>query len=279
MTKNPNPNHPLTGKKQTKEHIEKRVQNRYANGTYTLTPKQRQLLSIAQLGKKPWNTGKKLSDEHRKNLSLSHLGLKQTPEHIQKCLNGRLETMKRKGYHFSEEGLKTIIRTHSGKYVSPETRAKQCAAWENELTRNKHIIARSNIVYPFRDSKPERMIQIALALNGIKFEKHKLIKLDKSFHRTDVFIEPNICIEVDGDYFHAHPAKYAPDHVMFTKENENIYAKDIIAKDVILNHKLMNMGYFVIRLWESDIKKNTQTCAQRIVNMIKDRAIMPNRSI
>ena len=124
--------------------------------------------------------------------------------------------------------------------------------WISESQRILMRENRKNWVVPFKDTKPERMMQIALSLNGIKFEKHKLISNHKNFwHPVDIFIEPNICVEVDGDYWHNKPEK--------------------IKRDLIINHSLNLMGYFVIRIWESDIKKNTQNCAENIIKMIKER--------
>lgn len=116
-------------------------------------------------------------------------------------------------------------------------------------------------IIPRKDTNPERIMQIALSLNGIKFEKHKPI-----LGQPDIFIEPNICIFVDGDYWHANPIKYSPES-QITKRKK---AKEIWARDSYVTHELSKLGYTIIRLWESDIKKNTQGCVESIIKMIKE---------
>ena len=60
-------------------------------------------------------------------------------------------------------------------------------------------------VMPRFDTIPEKMMQKALTLENIEFQKHKLFKIGNTTHRVDIFIEPNICIEVDGAYYHSRP--------------------------------------------------------------------------
>ncbi len=130
---------------------------------------------------------------------------------------------------------------------------------------------RKHQIFPKDDSKPERMMQLALKLKGIKFEKQKLIDNHVDFwHRVDIFIETNICVEVDGDYPHANPEKYRADHIMWKRPKLRL-ASDIWASDIRITHELTKMGYLVIRIWASDIKKNTQNCAENIIAMIKER--------
>lgn len=117
-------------------------------------------------------------------------------------------------------------------------------------------MSKSMQLLPFRDSKPERMMQIALTLNDIKFKKHTMITDSmKFYHQVDIFIEPNICIEVDGDYWHRQPK--------------------ILLRDVEVNHKLNLLGYNVIRIWEKDIKNNAQDCVSRIITMIRLMGVVP----
>lgn len=77
----------------------------------------------------------------------------------------------------------------------------------------------------------------------------------KFYHQVDIFIEPNICIEVDGDYWHRQPK--------------------ILLRDVEVNHKLNLLGYNVIRIWEKDIKNNAQDCVSRIITMIRLMGVVP----
>ena len=59
---------------------------------------------------------------------------------------------------------------------------------------------------PWRDTWGEKELGNILTANEIQFVEQKYFRLAR--HRVDIFIEPNICIEVDGDYFHANPHPY-----------------------------------------------------------------------
>lgn len=183
-------------------------------------------LSKARLGKSSWNKGKKLSEQEKKHLSIMAIKRFQTSIHP------------------------FLGRTHTEE-TKQKIRLKAIGRKPTEETIEKLRYKRSLTTLPQKDTKPERMMQIALSLNGIKFEKHKPIKIGKHWHQIDIFIEPNLCVEVDGDYWHKRP--------------ENAL------RDIRVNHQLSLLGYLVIRLWESDIKKQPQTCAENIIKMIKER--------
>lgn len=108
----------------------------------------------------------------------------------------------------------------------------------------------------YQDTKPERMMQIALTLNGIKFEKQRMFKLGRRWHKVDIFIEPNICVEVDGIYWHLPPEK--------------------IKHDLFLSQELNIMGYHIIRIRDKDIIKNANNAAMNVVNLIKQIGEVPN---
>lgn len=210
-------------------------------------------------------TGRIFSEEHRKNLSISGKGRQFTTEHrvnLSKSQSKFLEEhpefmielskrMKGKKYHLGfkhSEDTKEIIRQFALKqYQDPKNR---------ELCR----LNRRKIIVPAKDSKPEIMLQIALSLHKIPFQKHKPL-----IGQPDIFIEPNICIFVDGDYWHANPTKYDSEKKIFGK----FKAKDIWAKDLRIIHELNHLGYQVIRIWESDIKKNVNDCAVNIIKLIE----------
>jgi len=115
---------------------------------------------------------------------------------------------------------------------------------------------RVNVIFPLKDSWPERLLQQVLEKNQVRFEKHK-----KILGQPDIFIKPNICIFADGDYFHANPQKYkAYDRIL-----GGVYAKDKWARDKRITKNLQKMGYKVLRFWEYDIKNNLQECFYKIV--------------
>lgn len=118
-----------------------------------------------------------------------------------------------------------------------------------EESKEKIRIALEDFVTPREDTKPEKMMQIALGLRGIKFTKHHLLRLTGTRHKVDIFVEPNICVEIDGDYWHRLPHQ--------------------IIRDDFLNHEMMRLGYIVIRVWEKDILNDVDGCALKILSLIE----------
>ena len=227
------------------------------------------------------STGRKVSDYTRALISKAHKGkkrsdlirlqqserMKDSPYGFQKgnqINKGRVPW--NKGIPMKEEQKEKLRKAWDyDKHITPAIRKKFRDNWKKLWNTNpKWVEAQLNKIVPSKDTKPERMMQIALALNGIKFEKHKAIS-----GRPDMFIEPNICVFVDGDFHHANPSKYKYDTIIWKKYGI-VKASDIWAYDNTINHKLSLLGYFVIRLWTSDIKKNTQGCAEKIIHMIKE---------
>lgn len=236
--------------KNSPESYKKGVETRRRNGSYgMLKGRKRPVfseewcknLSLGHKGKTVWNKGKKtgpLSQEHRNKISIANKGKPKPP--------------------FTDEHILKI----------KQKRALQIIPKRSEEHIQAMRIARSKQKLPMNDSKPERMMQIALSLNGVKFEKQKMIRDGmKFFHAVDIFIEPNICFEVDGDWIHANPDKYKPDDVV----KNGKMAKEVWANDIRINHKLNLLGYDVIRIWESDIRRNAQDCAARIINLLRSQ--------
>lgn len=75
----------------------------------------------------------------------------------------------------------------------------------------KKLIRKNRLaqVLPLKDTSIEIKIQEALLKEGVVFEKHKNIK-----GQPDIFIEPNICIFADGDYWHGNPEKYTATDIL-----------------------------------------------------------------
>ena len=157
----------------------------------------------------------------------------------------------------SEETRKKISAANTGKIkLSPseETRRKislaQKGKAKSEETKEKMEIARRNRVFPFKDTKIEVTLQNILMGNNIKFEKHKNL-----IGQPDIFIEPNICVFADGDYWHRNPLKFESDYCAGGWVTQKVWDKD-----KKITEKLQNQGYIVLRFWESQIKKYPNEC-------------------
>ena len=125
--------------------------------------------------------------------------------------------------------------------------------------------ARRHQVFPAKDSKPERFLQQLLRDLKIKFVKHKPI-----LGQPDIFIEPNFCIFVDGDYWHANPRFYGKNQLV-SFPGKKIRAKTKWKKDADITKRLKNDGYKIMRFWEFDIFNYPEKCIEKILKKIQKR--------
>jgi len=235
--------------------------------------------------------GLKHSKETRLAMSISHKGKPKSLDwkmKISESLKGRILSKKtrikmaisrnqyllkynKKPHNFTKQTRVKMSESHKGKELTQLTKDKMRLSKMGRLNpmfgRNFTPIHRQGIReamlkrrLPLKDNKLEKMFQLYLDLNKIKYETNKQIK-----GRPDVFIEPNICIFVDGDYFHGNPMFFKPDDVL----KGGILAKDKWKYDMKITRYLTINGYYVLRIWEYDIRSNMKNIANNILDVIK----------
>jgi len=161
------------------------------------------------------------------------------------------------GVKMSVESRKKMSVARLGKKLSEKTRQKMSKNNSKYWTGKKHSETSKQRMrekrrfqkMPIKDTKPERMLQLALKIERITFETHKPI-----MGQPDIFIEPNICIFVDGDYWHR--------------------LHKTVIRDNLVNHELWKQGYHVIRMWESDILTNSKQTARNIMKLVNQFKVM-----
>ena len=204
------------GYKQTKEHTNKILESRK---WYKHSEETKQKIKISKL-KNPsisWSLGKKLTEEHKKNISKSRKGIqarkpgfKQTQEIKDKIRN----TLKgRKPWNTGKRGV------YSKEWIQ-----------EAKNRRLKQIL-------PIKDSSIEIKIQSYLKQLNIEFFIHQRIDINHAYQCDILIPSMNLVIECDGTYWHSYPIGREIDHIR-TKE-------------------LMEKGFKVLRLWENEIKVMT----------------------
>jgi very-short-patch-repair endonuclease len=254
----------LSGKKKSRQH--------------------RKNLSEARKGIKPWNKGKKFprtwvvkphsrlsklrnrrshlgknaTAETRKKMSLAHKG-KQT---------GKTNPMF--GKKHSEKSVRQYKRTMKKKYPDGFKMTEQ---------QKKKIAKKYKPQKPSKNTKIEKIIQSLCRRKKIKFQTQKRFEFEvppPHYHSVDLFIQPNICVECDGDRFHANPKKYAPNDIIYRvykskhhHRKKPLMAKQIWKKDKHITQELRKQGNRVIRLWGSEINSNPEKCLQKIKKAIK----------
>lgn len=213
------------GRKYSKESIEKMRLSHLGKAHSELTKKR---MSIS-------HTGRKVSQETKAKLRISNKGQgkgrKLTAEH-KKNLSGKIPWNK---------GLKGFGKFNKGKIMSEETKRKLSEIAKKQI-RKKHSIeakikireARAKQILPVKDTKIEVKIQDYLKQLGIEFFTHQYMKI-KHGYQCDILIPYlNLVIECDGDYWHNYPV-----------------GKDI---DHVRTSELVEKGFKVLRLWEFEIK-------------------------
>lgn len=191
--------------------------------------------------------GKHQSEEAKMKIKKAMLGEKNPfygRKHTEKTK--QLISEKNKGISRNEGAnnpMYGLPGTNLGKSFSQETIEKQRIVHRrenlSEETIQKLKLARQLQKHVYGNTSIEKKLQLALVKLGIPFETQK-----KLFGRPDIFIEPNICIFADGDYWHGlEKAK---------------------KRDPEVNEKLIKEGYIVLRFWEHDINDDVDTCLEKI---------------
>ena len=110
------------------------------------------------------------------------------------------------------------------------------------------------------DTLPERILMSELKRKQIYFTKHIVAvpgKPDIVFHRK------KLSVFVDSDFWHGRPK-----HFTMPKSNRNYWRKKILnnrTRDRKVNKTLKKQGWKVIRIWESEIRKNPANCLNKVV--------------
>ena len=129
------------------------------------------------------------------------------------------------GRRHSEDSKLKMSRSHMGHPPPKSAFKKGNITWCTGKTGvfSEDVLKRMRIkalhrVCPAKNTKIEVAIQKGLRTLGIPFRKHEPI-----IGQPDIFIEPNLCIFADGDYWHS--LEYAKKH------------------DKIVNNWLISQGY------------------------------------
>ena len=220
-------------------------------GKYIRTPEICKRNSESMIGNTPYNKGKKglCSPETIAKMKVNRNDGRitgtymRTPEIIQKnkdSVKDRYydseETRKKKS--ICKIGNKNPMKNIDVANKSHTTLRKRFAEGNlkyTDETRQKYRKKRSTWTVPTRDTSIEIKLQGFLTELGIEFIKHKLMAIPH-YYQCDIFVPSmNLVIEADGNFWHHYSEGTNIDHIR-TKE-------------------LIEAGFKVLRLWESEIKE------------------------
>lgn len=143
-----------------------------------------------------------------------------------------------------------VGHARKGVYVSKKIRKRMS---ESHIGKTRSVIdygRKPKTYYRFYNTKPERFLKSMLSVNGIEYDSQKQI-----FGVPDIFIEPNICIFVDGCYWHECKKCGYNTHETTSKKSQ---------RDILVNEKLKSLGYMTVRIWEHEIYDNLNRCLDKI---------------
>lgn len=202
----------------------------------------------------PWNkglAGTYTFSKKRKEVS------EETKRKIAKTLTGRTNCRKGKSkYPEVDFTLERLCACGCGSNI-------KLTKWHKYNKIPSFIPGHQFLIYgpSVKDTSIEKKLQKILTDHNIEYKTHYAIK-----GTPDIFVEPNICIFADGEYWHANPKSFKEDAIIIGK----LTAKDIWCRDKNITNSLLMDNYIVLRFWENDIHSNIDKCLSEITNAIKE---------
>ncbi|ACV62400.1 DNA mismatch endonuclease Vsr [Desulfofarcimen acetoxidans DSM 771] len=132
-----------------------------------------------------------------------------------------------------------------------------------------------------KDTRPEIALRKALWGMGLRYR----INYKQIPGKPDVvFTKARIAVFCDGDYWHGHNwairgLKSLDEELSHYSEFWSNKIRGNINRDETVNNELTNMGWHVIRVWESDIKADVMRCASDIKQIYKSHSKSANRRL
>jgi DNA mismatch endonuclease (patch repair protein) len=113
---------------------------------------------------------------------------------------------------------------------------------------------------------PELLLRRALRTRGLRGYR---LNLSSVPGRPDVaFTRWKVAVFVDGMFWHGHSSKYHPGR-------SGAYWDAKIAgnreRDTRVTNNLRNLGWIVLRFWESEIQDDADACANQVVLSLRKR--------
>lgn len=175
----------------------------------------------------------------------------------------RLEWQKRL---LQEEGIVNVFQRESVKIKSVETlQQKYNVTKTSDLSR----VGRSTF-----SKAHKKIVEFLLEKNISHSIEYKII-FDKSKYRAyDIKINnKKLLIEINGDYWHANPAKYRPTDIILYGTTKGKLASEIWQRDLEKSVLADQNGFKVLTIWESEIKKDFESVCKLMLETIKNAKI------
>lgn len=117
-----------------------------------------------------------------------------------------------------------------------------------------------------KNTKPELAFRKALWAAGYRYR----INYKKLIGKPDIVLNRyKTIIFIDGEFWHGYNWQERKDKI---KTNREFWIPKIernIQRDKEVNAALENLGYTIFRFWETDVKKNLDTCLQKVISSLR----------
>ncbi len=114
-----------------------------------------------------------------------------------------------------------------------------------------------------RNTKPEQMVERALAERGLQFEKHAA---DLPGRPDIIFRRRKLAVFIDGDFWHGWRFPLWQKKLAL-RWQEKIAGNRV--RDCRNFRRLRHSGWTVIRIWEHQVEQNLPRCIERIVSAVQ----------
>lgn len=126
-----------------------------------------------------------------------------------------------------------------------------------------------------RNTKIEQILGRAMWAKGYRYRKNDPLIIG----RPDfTFRKMKVAIFCDSEFFHGKDWSIKKFSI---KTNTNFWIRKIeknIERDKIVNNTLLENGWYVLRFWGDDIKKNPELCVRRVTDILEERKLCCNTS-
>lgn len=226
------------------------------------------------------NLGKRHSAETIEKRARQLRGRKYSLEHRQKISIARKNgkpSLPKGTYHHTEETKAKMRAAHLGTHhnFSPSLehrellRRQQTGKRYSLETRKKisHIVSKAYAdgKHNYRKTIPEQIVENILIKNGLSYKYQFYVEVHGLVHSVDFFVEPNILIECDGDFWHGTPYMYSDDTIIHPLRKVTI--AELRRVDEFESDIMSECGYKILRFAEYVIRNYPEECERSILEM------------
>lgn len=117
-----------------------------------------------------------------------------------------------------------------------------------------------------RDTTPEIKLRQELWKRGLRY---RVVTQNLPGKPDILFPRAKVVVFVDGEFWHGR--KLSPERLNQMSEYWRHKIRRNVERDSNNNERLKEMGYEVLRFFEQDVLKNSETLADQIENTVKSR--------